>query len=141
MNLTEAMSAVRDCAARMNAQYGRTVFDEWVVVSLQHQQARVLGYVGPRHEEFLKTFADDLGPLRLALLNGQYQVGDFEFARQSTGTKFEAFLTLGDGLYLLCNNTQSTMDDITKHPNWLTAQVPFVELSDKVRSHPMTHAM
>lgn len=140
MNLVETMSAVRSCATQMNAQYGQTVFDEWVVVSLLQHQARILGYVGPRNDEFLKSFADDLGPLRMALLNGKYQVGDFEFARHGTGTKFEAFMSLGDGVYLLCNNTQSTMDDIAKNPKWLSAQVPFAALSDKVRSSPITQA-
>jgi hypothetical protein len=140
MNLVETMNAVRSCATQMNAQYGKPVFDEWVVVSLLQQQARILGYVGPRNEEFLKSFTDDLGPLRTALLNGEYQVGDFEFARHGAGTKFEAFMTLGDGVYLICNNTQSTMDDIAKNPKWLSAQVPFAALSDKVRSSPVTAA-
>jgi hypothetical protein len=141
MNLVETMNAVRSCATQMNAQYGQPVFDEWAVVSLLQQQARVLGYVGPRNDEFLKSFADDLAPLRMALLNGQYQAGDFEFARNSTGTKFEAFMTLGEGLYLICNNTQSTMDDIAKNPKWLRAQEPFAALSDKVRSSPMTNVL
>lgn len=141
MNLVETMNAVRSCATEMNAQYGKPVFDEWAVVSLLKQQARVLGYVGPRNDEFLKSFAEDLGPLRTALLNGQYQVGDFEFARHNAGTKFEAFMTLGDGLYLICNNTQSSMDDIAKNPKWLTAQEPFAALSDKVRSSPVTNLL
>ncbi len=133
------MAAIRSCAARMDAHYGQTVFDEWVVVSLRQQQASILGYVGPRTDAILKHFTDDLGPLRMALLNGSYQVGDFEFARQGKGTKFEAFMTLGDGVYLICNNTQFTMDDIAKNPNWLTAQVPFAELSDRLRASPLVH--
>jgi hypothetical protein len=141
MNLDETMTAVRSCVARMNAQYGRTVFDEWMVVSLLHQEASVLGYVGPRNDAFLKSFADDFGPLRMELVNGKYQVGDFEFARQGTGTKFEAFMTLGEDIYLICNNTQSTMDDIAKNPKWLSAQVPFAELSDQVRFSPITHTV
>lgn len=138
MNLVETMNAVRSCATQMNAQYGKPVFDEWAVVSLLQQQARVLGYVGPRNDEFLKSFAADLGQLRTALLNGNYQVGDFEFARDNAGTKFEAFMTLGEGLYLICNNTQSNMNDIAKNPKWLSAQEPFAALSDKVRSSPVT---
>lgn len=133
------MSAVRSCATQMNTQYGQPVFDEWMVVSLLNQQARILGYVGPRNEALLNSFVDDLGPLLPALLNGNYQSGDFEFARQGRGTKFEAFMALGNGVYLLCNNTQSTMDDIAKNPKWLSAQVPFAELGDKVRSSPLTN--
>jgi hypothetical protein len=140
MNLDELMKLVRSCAAQMNAQYGQPVFDEWAVISLLHNQARVLGYVGPRNDAFLKNFADDLSPLRAELLDRKYQAGDFEFARHSTGTKFEAFIMLGEGIYLICNNTQSTMDKIAQDPKWLSAQVPFAELSDKVRSSPLTLA-
>jgi hypothetical protein len=138
MNLDEMMKAVQSCATRMDAQYGQAVFDEWAVVSLLHHQARILGYVGPRNDAFMKTFADDLGSLRTALLEQKYQPGDFEFARHNAGTKFEAFMTLGDGLYLICNNTQSSMDQIARNPKWLSAQVPFAELGDRVRSSPLT---
>ena len=132
MNLTETMQAIRACATQMDAQYGKTVFDEWVVVSLQEPQPRVLGYVGPRHEAFAKNFSRDLGGLRASLLNGKHQVGDFDFARHAAGTSFEAFMVLGDGRYLICNNTQSSMDEIAKNPRWLSAQVPFADLSERV---------
>jgi hypothetical protein len=33
------------------------------------------------------------------------------------------------------------MDGLTKDPKWLEAQVPFVELSDKVRSNPLVNAL
>jgi hypothetical protein len=137
MNLDETMQLVRACATQMNSHYGQTVFDEWAVISLRHNQARVLGYFGPRNDDFLKSFADDLSPLRAALLDGTFQPGDFEFARHSAGTKFEAFMTLGDGIYLICNNTQLTMDQIAQNPKWLSAQVPFADLGDKVRSSPV----
>ena len=39
------MTAVRFCAAQMDSQYGDTVFDEWIVVSLQQPQPRILHYV------------------------------------------------------------------------------------------------
>ena len=126
------MRAIRDCATQMDAQYGKTVFDEWVMVSLQESQARVLGYIGPRQEAFAKNFTRDLGSLRASLLNGKHQVGDFDFARYAAGTSFEAFMALGDGRYLICNNTQSSMDEIAKNPRWLSAQVPFADLSEKI---------
>jgi hypothetical protein len=132
MTLSETMVAIRACAAQMNLQYGKTVFDEWVVVSLQEPQPSVLGYVGPRHEEFAKNFTRDLGGLRASLLNGKHQIGDFEFARDAEGTSFEAFMVLGDGLYLICNNTQSSMAEIARDPRWLIAQVPFANLSERL---------
>jgi hypothetical protein len=44
----------------------------------------------------------------------------------------------GKGLYLVCNNTHSSMSEIAKDPKWIQAQVPFAELSDKMRSDPLT---
>ena len=137
MTLDEAIGHIKTCAKEMDARYGRTVFDEWAVISLLENKARVLAYIGPRNDDFLANFARDLGALRSGLLHANYGVGDFEFARHGTGTGFEAFMVLGAGFYLICNNTRETMDTIAKNPRWLTAQVPFAGLSDKVRSSPM----
>ena len=124
----------------MNVRYKKVVFDEWAVVSLIHQQARILAYIGPRNDAFLKNFADDLGTLRAELLKPKYSVGDFEFARHGTGTGFEAFMVLGKGIYLICNNTRSSMNEIAKDTRWLNAQVPFAEFAEKIRSSPLTLA-
>ena len=137
MTLDEVISSIKTCAGQMDARYGKTVFDEWAVVSLAENKARVLSYIGPRNDEFLQSFVKDLGVLRAELLGGKYGVGDFEFSRHGTGTHFEAFLVLGPGLYLVCNNTRESMDVISQNPRWLGAQVPFAELSDKVRSKPL----
>jgi hypothetical protein len=114
------------------------VFDEWAVISLAENKARVLHYTGPRNDDFLKNFVRDLGTLRAGLLGGQYGAGDFEFSRHGTGTGFESFMVLGQGLYLICNHTSQSMDAITKNPRWLGAQVPFVELAEKVRENPLS---
>jgi len=121
----------------MNSRYKKVVFDEWAVVSLAHKKSRILDYTGPRNDDFLKNFANDLGALRTELLRPHHGVGDFEFARHGVGTLFEAFMVLTDGIYLICNNTANSMDGITGDNHWLDAQVPFVELSDKVRSDPL----
>ena len=55
-----------------------------------------------------------------------------------TRTRIEAFLVLAPGLYLICNNTQVSMDVIAKYPRWLEAQVPFAELAEAIRSSPLT---
>lgn len=125
----------------MNDRYGQAVFDEWAVVSLIQQKARILAYAGPRNDAFLKHFADDLGALRAELLDSKYAVGDFEFSRHGVGTGFEAFMVLGDGLYLICNNTKASMNDITKDPRWLNAQVPFAEFSEKIRANPLVQKL
>jgi len=137
MTLDEITGQIKTCASQMNARYGGVVFDEWAIVSLVQNKARILIYIGPRNDDFLKNFARDLGTLRAELVAGQYGAGDFEFARHGIGTGFESFLVLGMGIYLICNNTRESMDSITKNPRWLEAQVPFAELADKVRAHPV----
>jgi hypothetical protein len=137
MTLDEAISHIKLCAKEMDARYGKTVFDEWAVLSLAENKARVLAYIGPRNDDFLKNFARDLGALRAELLAETYGSGDFEFARHGTGTGFESFMALGRALYLICNNTRESMDTIAKNPRWLAAQVPFAELGDKIRANPL----
>ena len=137
MTLEEIGLRIKTCAEQMNSRYGGTVFDEWAVISLVENKARVLHYTGPRNDDFLKNFVRDLGSLRAALLGGQYGPGDFEFSRHATGTGFESFMVLGQGIYLICNHTGQSMDAIAKNPRWLDAQVPFVELADQVRANPL----
>ena len=98
---------------------------------------RVLDYTGPRNDDFLKNFAGDFGGLRGELRDANYGAGDFVFARHGVGTGFEAFMILGQGIYLICNNTHGSMDSITKDPRWLNAQVPFAELGETIRSSPV----
>jgi len=121
----------------MDSRYGRNVFDEWAVVSLLENKARVLMYHGPRNDEFLANFVKDLGALRTGLFYAGYGVGDFEFARHGVGTGIEVFMVLSTGIYLICNNTRESMETITKDARWLSAQVPFAELGEKIGSDPM----
>jgi hypothetical protein len=138
MTLDLATELIKSCAEQMNARYKRAVFDEWAVVSLAGRKGRVLAYIGPRREGFQQNFRTDLGALGEGLLDDKYSVGDFEFARHGVGSAFESFMVLGQGTYLICNNTVQSMDSITQDPLWLGAQVPFVELSDKFRVDPLS---
>ena len=140
MRLDQATELIKSCAEQMNARYQKVVFDEWAIISLAARKGRVLAYIGPRKEGFHKNFRTDVGALREGLLNDKYSVGDFEFARHGVGPAFEAFMVVGQGIYLICNNTVQSMDGITKDPLWLGAQVPFVELSDKFRAEPLSIA-
>ena len=140
MTLDQATELIKSCAEQMNARYEKVVFDEWPVVSLAGRKGRLLAYNGPRKAGFQKNFLTDVGGLREGLLNKEYNVGDFEFARHGVGSAFESFMVVGQGTYLICNNTVQSMDSITKDPLWLGAQVPFVELSDRFRADPLTVA-
>ena len=137
MTLEQANKLIKACAEQMQARYNKVVFDEWAVVSLADSKGHILSYAGPRKEGFKENFVADAGSLRASLMTADHEVGDFEFARHGVGTGFEAFMVLGKGVYLICNNTVESMDSITKNPLWLAAQVPFVELSDKFRGEPL----
>ena len=138
MTLEQANKLVKSCAEQMQARYGKVVFNEWAIISLAEKKGHILAYVGPRREGFAKNFLEDAGSLRSGLLTTEHDVGDYDFARHGVGTGFEAFMVLGKGIYLICNNTAESMDSLTKDPKWLGAQVPFVELSDKFRAEPLS---
>ena len=140
MNLDQATTVAKTCAEQMNARYNKVVFDEWAIISLAGRRGRVLTYSGPRKDGFQKNFRTDVAALKEGLLDGKYAVGDFEFTRHGIGPAFESFMVLGEGMYLICNNTVQSMDGITKDPLWLGAQVPFVELSEKFRADPLEPA-
>lgn len=137
MTLDQATQHIKTCAEQMDARYKRVVFDEWAILSLADHKGHLLAYIGPRKKGFQENFLNDAGTLRGGLLGKEYNIGDFEFARHGVGTGFEAFMVLGEGIFLICNNTAQSMDGITQDPLWLAAQVPFVELSDRVRSDPV----
>jgi hypothetical protein len=137
MTLEQAVALVKRCAEGMNAHYQKVVFDEWALVSLGETKGRLLAYIGPRKAGFRDNFLADAGSLRASLLAQENAVGDFEFARNNVGTSFEAFMVVGNGLYLICNNTVQSMDTIAKDPLWLNAQVPFVELSEQFTASPI----
>jgi hypothetical protein len=138
MTLEDAIMLIRRCAERMDSLYGKTVFDEWAVIEIRDQKARLLGYIGPRRADFQKNFASDMADLRAVYRERSHGVGDFGFSRHGVGTKAEGFMVLGADIVLICNNTASSMDEIAKNPLWLGAQVPFVELGEKFCSDPLT---
>ena len=138
MTLLQALDLVKRTGENMNARYGNVVFDEWAIVALQRGKERMVAYQGPRKEDFQKNFVNDLGGLRAEVLTTKHQPGHFDFARHGVGTGFEAFVCVGSELYLICNNTQTTMNEITKDARWLDAQKLFAELTDQFRADPLT---
>ena len=87
MTLEETIGLIKTCATEMDARYGKAVFDEWAILSLAENKARVLAYIGPRNDDFLKNFVKDLGALRSDCFTRDYGPGDFEFARHGIGTR------------------------------------------------------
>lgn len=139
MTLTEAVDTIGSHLSRMNALYGKTVFDEWAVIEVLDRRGRILHYVGSRREDMARSFSDDIGVFRNDLVGGDRDLGYFEFAPDASGTTFDAYVVVGEGCFLVCNNTTQSISGITREPRWLQAQVPFAELSEVFRSNPLIH--
>ena len=140
MTLEQAWKAVQDCARQMNSRFSEVVFDELAIVLIDDKQPRTVSYMGPRRDAFDASFPADSAALRKLVREGDqaYAPGDFAFSHEGTGTAYEAFMVLGERLVLICNNTLTSMETISKNPLWLAAQVPFAELGERFRGNPLT---
>ncbi len=129
MTLEKASQLVKACMEEMNTLYRRIVFNEWAILSRSEHRDLVLAYEGPRTEYVQKGFVGDMRDLISDMSSGEHAPGDFVFAHEAEGTQFDAFIVLGEGIFLICNNTEKIMDEITGDPLWRKAQAPFANLS------------
>jgi hypothetical protein len=136
MDLAAARTQIATAMARMNAAYGQTVFDEWAVLGLGGRTG-VLAYAGPRPDSFRRSLPDDAGPLRAEAAKQPSAIGDLVFALATGGTRYDAFLRLGEASYLVCNHTVKSMAEIRAHPGWLGVQPVLFELGEKFRVDPL----
>jgi hypothetical protein len=139
MTLDESVATVRSYLTRMDAAGGEVIFDEWALLTVFGGKARILHYHGPRREAMPSALAEDLGSFAHDLVVGGQDMGHFEFSPTAAGRAFDAYVVVGEGAYLICNNTTRSMADIREHPNWKRAQVPFAELSERFRTNPLMH--
>lgn len=138
MTTADALTLIRSQLQRMDALYGRPVFDEWALLGLGARgQAVVLGYDGPRADSFAESVAEDAAALRAAQAKRDYGVGDFEFVHEEAGEGLDAFLRAGPATYLVCNHTGKAMADIRREPRWRQAQVAWFDLGEKFRADPV----
>jgi len=138
MTLDEVKQRIQKCATQMQQFFGRPVFDEWILASFRAGDSRLLSYVGPRQEAVGASFADDFRNVRESFMEERKESGAFGFSMDGHGTRFDGFLVLGRDVYLFVNHTEKAIADFQDDPAWRTAQEPFVELSEAVRSDPVT---
>ena len=138
MNLDSARKLVAECRGKMDTAYQKPVFDEWVVISFASAPVQVLSYDGPRAENYKKTLHADSAPIAREMQDRSYSIGDFEFADEARGARFDACVRIGEKSYLLCNNTYGTINDLRHDARWLKAQKPFVDLTEKFRADPLS---
>ena len=135
-----AFEKIRTAFVRMDAFYGRTVFDEWAVLALEGAKVAVLAYEGPRADRFATALHKDLVQLRTDTEGERREPGAFAFSRGADGTAIDAYIVVGAGVYLVCNNTQESIAEIARDPRWRQAQVPFADLAEVFRHHPLVPA-
>ena len=136
MDLAVARTHITAALARMNAAYGQPVFDEWAVLGLGGPGG-VFAYSGPRPDRFRRQMPDDAAPLRAEAAGQPSGIGDIVFALEAGGTRYDAFLRLGQASYLVCNHTTRTMAEIRTNPGWLKAQPVLFELGEKFHADPL----
>jgi len=136
-----ALEKIRTAFVRMDAFYGRTVFDEWAVLSVEGSKVSVLAYEGPRADRFASELHKDLIQLRNDNAGQPREAGAFGFTRTGEGSAIDACIVLGAGLFLVCNNTQVSVSELAQDPSWRRAQVPFADLAEVFRHHPLTTAV
>jgi hypothetical protein len=136
MDLATARQNIQSSMDRMRALYLKPVFDEWMILSPGAKHGGVIAYSGARVESFRGELMEDVEPLRVVAEGRQLTVGDFEFAPDAPGPRYDALMKIGDATYLICNHVAKTMTEIRADPRWLKAQTAFFDLSEKFRADP-----
>lgn len=137
MTIDEARHLIEKTATSMQANYGRPVFNEWIIAHLGSGHSEMLGYVGPRQNEIGEKFADDFSSVRASIQDDSHMAGDFDFAPDADGTRFDAYVVLGKDLYLFVNHTEKSMEDIQEDSAWRDAQEPWVAMAEEFRVFPL----
>lgn len=137
MDLANARQHIHSSLERMRALYLKPVFDEWMILASDAKHGGILAYSGMRAESFRPQLVADVEPLRVVAEGRHLTVGDFEFAPEAAGPRYDALMKIGPSTYLLCNNIAKTMAEIRADARWLKAQAAFFELSEKFRADPL----
>lgn len=132
-----AFDKIRTAFVRMDAFFGRTVFDEWAVLAVDGPRLSVLAYEGPRSATFAETLRRDLVKLQNDTQTERRDPGAFGFSRDADGASLDAYIVLGPSLFLVCNNTAHPISELALDPHWRQAQVPFADLAELFRHHPL----
>ena len=137
MTIRETNQLIEQCRERMQTQSGEIIFDEWAVISLTSNGAKLITYIGPRIEQFRLGFKADSRPLQAEMDGRQLSVGDFVFVADAVGTAYDACVRVGPATYLWCNHTSATLEEIRKSGAWLPAQETFAAMCERFRSDPV----
>jgi hypothetical protein len=140
MNLESAIARIQKSLIKLNEAYGRSVFDEIAIVQVSDLVTFTLHYYeGEREASFLNELLEDSVALRNDIGDMPNHVGgEFGFTREGGGLGIDAYICLGPDLFLLCNHTVKSMEEVTKDARWLKAQGEFLNLSQFFAVDPLT---
>lgn len=139
MNIESAIARIQKSFAKMNEAYGRPVFDEVAIVQASGATTLTLHYYeGARETKFLNEVIEDSVALRNDVGDTRNNVGgEFGFTREGGGEGIDAYISLGPRVFLLCNNTAQSMEEVTKDARWLQAQGEFLNASQFFAVDPL----
>lgn len=96
MDLPAATVRIEKSFNKLNAAYGRAVFDELAIVGLSGESLELHYYEGPRRDAFMAEFADSTMSLRKELTADLTDHGgEFSFTREGDGAGMDAYICLG----------------------------------------------
>jgi hypothetical protein len=140
MNLESAIAQIQKSFTKLNEAYGRPVFDEIAIVQVSDPVTLTLHYYeGAREASFLNELLEDSVALRNDIGDTRNHLGgEFGFTREGGGEGIDAYICLGSGIFLFCNHTVKSMEEVTKDARWLRAQGEFLNLSQFFAVDPLT---
>lgn len=138
MKFNDAVFLIEATLERIKGLYGEPMFDEWLIIDFRGTQGTALYYAGPRRSEFDSRFHLDMEGLKGLFTEHDYQSGNFEFAKLSVSTRYDAAITIAPRIYLIFNHTAKGMFQIRQKQGWINALVPFIELADKFQRDPLS---
>jgi len=137
VNLATARKWIQLCLIDADAAYGDTIFDEWMIVWMAGSHRDIVHYSGPRFEK-ATDFQRDMQPLKTSIQGKHYHVGDLEFARDAEGTYFDMLLMAGSDVFIIFNNTEKSLSEISAISEWTDAQLPLAKLGEQFHADQVT---
>jgi hypothetical protein len=133
MELQQAIKEVKKAVKDMRLQSGKSVFDEWLILSINYQRFDILHHNKPIFLKNSAGFDINIHMLVDEIQKSSYVPGQYFFSMEAPGTLYDAFIVAGPEKYIIFNNTIQSMTEISTDPLWLSCQSRFVELSEMFR--------
>jgi len=136
MKLDQANKLIQLCAEQMNARYRKVVFDEWAVISLTDNKGRLLSTWVPGRPGSRKTFSPTRANCGARCSLSSLTRGISSLPATEWGPGLNRSWPWG-GIIPDLQQYRPIHGRYHQDPLWLSAQVPFVDLSERFRNDPL----